>query len=417
MAKQIFRNVVLARMASPDQLDQMIRVTSWQRWIALLAAMMILGTAVAWGFKGRLPTKAEGKAVVVRAGSLLTVSTLSQGQVVRMLVKNGDHVEPGQLIAEVGQPEISNRITAARAQLADAEKQGQRQTEATAASLKLELDSSAKQRAAILQQIDATQQQIVDVAEQIPGYEDLLAKGLVTRQQLLGLKEKKASLASNVTSLRSQLAQLAAGDFKVQNSGKQTELQLENQLADLRRNVRLLEGQMSLNSEVRSPYAGQVIQVQTQQGALLASGASILTLQPDVKELEVVAFISALKAKEVKPGMEAQVILASVRPEEFGFIKGQVSKVAEYPSSDADLMRVFQNNALASAMAGGPLHEVRVLLKKSAATTSGYEWSSKNGAPVSVTPATICTVSVITREQAPVTLVLPAMKQFVGMGR
>ena len=124
--------------------------------------MLILGTATVWGFKGRLPTRAEGKGVVVRAGNLLTVSTLGQGQVIRVSVKVGDRVKPGQLVAEVGQPDLSNRMQAARAQLADAGNQANKQMELLDKSSRLELESSAGQRAAIEQQIEAAKQEKIE---------------------------------------------------------------------------------------------------------------------------------------------------------------------------------------------------------------------------------------------------------------
>lgn len=414
MQKQIFRSVALARMSSPDQLDQLVHVTSAKGWIALLGVMLILGTATLWGFKGRMATKAEGRGVVVRAGNLRIVSSQAQGQIEKVLVKAGDKVKPDQLIAVIGQPEIADKIRAAKAQLADVENATKRRSEVGAGSAKLELESIKRQRAAIEQQIATANQEIDDVAGQIPGYEDLLKKGLVTRQQLLALKEKQAELESQVSTYRSEIVQLGSTEFKVENSTKQADLEAETQVEDLRRNVRLLENSLSLNTKVKSPYSGQVIEVQSQAGALVPAGAPILTLQPDVEEQEVVAFVSALKAKEIKPGMEAQIIPASVKAEEFGFMKGDVRTVAEYPSSDADLMRVFQNNALASAVAGGPVHEVRILLRRNPETKSGYEWSSKAGAPIKITPATLCTVGIITREQAPISLVIPAFDRTAG---
>lgn len=415
MERQLFRSVALARMSSPDQLDQLVRVTNAKRWIALLGAALIIGTAVVWGFQGRLATRADGKGVVVRAGNLLTVATLAQGQLVKVLVKAGEKVKPGQLIAVVGQPEIADRIRAARAQLSDVQVGIERQNQVRDGGIKLELESSGRHRAAIEQQIAATKQEIEDVEGQIPGYENLLARGLVTRQQLLALKEKKASLESQVTTLRSQIAQLSANEFKVENSAKQADVQSENQLAELRRNVRLLENQHTANSDITTPYSGQVIDVQVQTGSLVAAGAPIVTLQPDVEELEVVAFVTALKAKEIKAGMDVQITPAAVKAEEYGFMKGVVRTVAEYPSSDANIMRVFQNNALAAVVSGGPVHEVRVTLLRNQTTPSGFQWSSRKGAPITITPATLCSVAITTREQPPVSLVLPAIKHLSGV--
>jgi HlyD family secretion protein len=178
----------------------------------------------------------------------------------------------------------------------------------------------------------------------------------------------------------------------------------------------LLEGDLDLNTKVYSPYSGQVIDVQAIPGNLVGPGSTMITLQPDARDVEVVAYVSAGSSKEVKPGMAAEIIPASVRPEEFGFVRGRVISVADYPSTDASLLRVFQNNTLAQSLtAGGPVTEVHVEINKNPATYSGFEWSSGKGAPIHLTPGTICAVQVITREQQPVTMVLPYLKSKLGV--
>ncbi len=402
-----------ARMSSPDQLDQLVRVTSARGWIALLGVLIILGTATVWGFNGRLATKAEGKGVVVRAGNLLTITALAQGQVMKVLVKAGDKVKPGQLVAVIGEPEVDDKVYIAKEQLSDAIDDSKTHKKDRADNLKLQLESSKSQRLAIEQQIAASNQQIKNVDGEIPEYENLLRKGLVTRQQLLDLQERKADIESNISNLRSQLAAISASDFNNQSTAKQADSDDDSTVEDKQRSLKVLQHELSLQAEVKSPYSGQVVEVQSDPGTLVQAGGPILMLQPDVETLEVVAFVSALKVKEVKPGMEVQIVPASVKAEEFGYMKGEVRTVDEYPATDAHITSVFQNNALASAVTGGPAHEVRVTLRRSAATPSGYEWSSKNGAPVKITPATLCSVEIVTREQAPITLVIPGIRRIL----
>ena len=44
----IFRKVSLERLASPEQLDQLMRVTDARGWVALAGLGLILLTAVGW---------------------------------------------------------------------------------------------------------------------------------------------------------------------------------------------------------------------------------------------------------------------------------------------------------------------------------------------------------------------------------
>lgn len=416
MSRDIFRSAALAKLSSPDQLDQLVEVIRPRYWTALAGVAVLLLAAVVWGFSGRLSTKAEGRGAVVRAGNLMTVASLTGGQVTDMRVQVGDSVRAGQVVARVGQPELVEKLRAARAQLEGLQRQLAQRVESRQASSRLEQASYQRQQHALAQRDSAIRQQLAEVNAQIPAYEDLLRRGLVARQNLTAMIEKRAELDHALSTLQSQRVQLDAEVFKSQAAVLDLQREVERQLEEQALSVRLLEGQLALHSEVRSPYAGQVTDVQAPVGALAQAGAPMLTLQPEADELEIVAFLPAQRAKEIQPGMAAQVIPAMVKVEEFGFLVGEVRSVSDFPSTDANILRVFQNNALAQAVAGGAVHEVRIGLKRRADTRSGYAWSSRDGAPVTLTPATLCTVKVITREQAPVTLVIPGLRSLLGGG-
>ena len=55
-ASSIFRKKSLERVASPDQLDQYIRVSSPAAWLVLSAILLLLVAAIVWACLGRVPT-------------------------------------------------------------------------------------------------------------------------------------------------------------------------------------------------------------------------------------------------------------------------------------------------------------------------------------------------------------------------
>lgn len=417
MAKrEIFRSTALARMSSPEQLDQLLNVTTSKSWIALLAVMIILAVAIGWGFEGQIDTKAEGNGVAVHLGNVMTVGTLSQGQVVTLPVKAGDYVTSGQVIATIAQPSLIDRISRAEAQLADAITSQKMQSTVRSSGEKLELESLARQRATYQLQIQSLKVQGKTVADQIPVNEELFAKGLITRQQILSLKERQASIENQIASISPQLAQLNSSEFRLQNGGKQSDAEAQMRITDMRRNLQLLKNDLVLASKVESPYSGRVLEVQSAPGSLVGVGSTLFTVQSDEDQIEIVVFVPSSTVKEIKVGQEAQIIPSSVRVEEYGFIRGKISAVATYPATQSALMRLFQNDALVKIMASsGPVNEVRVQTLKNPATISGLEWSSKNGAPIQLTPATLCSVRVITRQQLPISMVLPYLKTKLGV--
>ena len=75
MESRIFRKVSLERLSSPEQLDQILRVTNAKGWGALLGILILLGVSVVWGYEGSVAAKAAGQGLIVRSGGVLNVVT------------------------------------------------------------------------------------------------------------------------------------------------------------------------------------------------------------------------------------------------------------------------------------------------------------------------------------------------------
>ena len=55
MQKSLFREEALERIASPDELDRLMPVTSPKGWLALIALLALVMAALLWGVFGRIP--------------------------------------------------------------------------------------------------------------------------------------------------------------------------------------------------------------------------------------------------------------------------------------------------------------------------------------------------------------------------
>src|SRR5262245_58298082 len=98
----IFREAALERLNSQEQLDQRIGLIPTAMRLLAASATVIVLAALAWGVFGSVPTRAVGRGVLLadRAGHF-AVSAVSQGLVLEMFVKPGDHVLPGAEIASI----------------------------------------------------------------------------------------------------------------------------------------------------------------------------------------------------------------------------------------------------------------------------------------------------------------------------
>jgi len=416
METSIFRKTSLERLSSPEQLDTIMRVTGAKRWLALTGVFLILGVAVVWGYAGTINTKVFGTGVIVRAGSVLNVVAEGSGQVTSINVNLGDQVKADQVVAKVSDPEMLEKVRLARAALEEAKAERERNLLLRQQGAQLQLDALARDQANAQREIQELGEQAKIATEQIAVDNQLLSKGLITRQQTLQDQQKLVEINGRIEALRAKIKQIDADQYTARTNPQQFDEEMKGRIAELERNLAGLENQLALQSSVESPYDGQVIEMKAVPGSLVAAGSPILSIQPQGNTLEVLVYLPSLQAKAVQTGMAAEISPSTVKREEFGFIRGRVIYAGEFPATMDALMRNFQNEMLVRAiMAGGPVTELRVTMDRDAGSVSGFKWSSSRGPAISITSGTLATVQVITRQQPPVSLLFPFVKAKLGL--
>lgn len=102
MSQQIFRKEALDRLASPEQLDQLMSLTSPRGWIALGAVGMLLAMVIGWGFLGSIAVTVQGEGVLVRPHGVYPImSTVFPGRITKVFVLPGQAVKKGDVLARV----------------------------------------------------------------------------------------------------------------------------------------------------------------------------------------------------------------------------------------------------------------------------------------------------------------------------
>jgi len=101
MAKQIFRKQAIERMSSPEQLDELMPVTSPHGWIALAGMTVALLMVIVWAVFGTIETAVPGSGALVRIGGVDPVTALQAGEVSDVFVEAGDYVDAGSELFRV----------------------------------------------------------------------------------------------------------------------------------------------------------------------------------------------------------------------------------------------------------------------------------------------------------------------------
>jgi hypothetical protein len=103
MSRQVFRKVALERLSSPEQLDQLVKITTPSGWLALAALMILLVMLLVWAVFGTVPSQVSGPAILIPTGGIKNVASPFAGQVRELLVTGGQTVAEGEVVATIDQ--------------------------------------------------------------------------------------------------------------------------------------------------------------------------------------------------------------------------------------------------------------------------------------------------------------------------
>ena len=416
MNRPIFREVALERLSSPDELDRLLKVTDFKGWIAQLTIFALIVLALAWGYIGRIPSVVNGQGVIVRRGGVLNVVAAGSGVVAQLKVKVGDSISEGQIVATVAQPAILEKRK--NVELALAQARRERDWSHALRVQQAKMETAAIQRQHDNAQLEAKhlEEQAALAAQIVAGQDQLFAAGIVIKQKAIEAKQNLAAVQDRIASVHAHLQELEAQEFSIQAKVQEEDAQKQLGIEELERNLSAVKKDLEIAGNVISPYRGEVLEVKVSAGATVAASDPVVSIQPDVQDLEVLLYLPAARAKDVRKGMEAMISPSSVKPEEYGFIKGYVSYVSDFPDTPAELMHNFQNEVLVKALTGeGPVTGLHVEMERNPKTLSGYQWSSSRGPNLTLSGGTLCTAEVVTRWQRPAELLLPALRKTFGL--
>ena len=264
--EKLFRKSALAKMTSPEQLDQALRVTRPSGWLALFAVIFLILVALAWGLFGTIATVAEGQGMLLRQSGVVGVTSTGRGQVAEMLVGVGDRVEKGQVIATVRQELMQREIADLEQKRAELDALRLDLERSVAEQKKLDAASLAQRRSNLEQSIVTLEREQELLEESVRARRELVEDGLITQQMLLTSEQQLNASRDRLASARLELNGLVLERLK-------TEQQLEQRLLAKRAEIREvdlrlsgLRDQLAESIQVISTHSGTVLELIVDKG-------------------------------------------------------------------------------------------------------------------------------------------------------
>lgn len=351
-----FSKEALEHLSSPDQLDHLMQIHSPASWAGLGGFCLIMLTGILWGIYGHIYQTVTGQGMLILPGGIPEVVSQRSGQIESITVETGQKIEKGQLVATLSQSHILLELGHAQENLSQATKEY-----------------------------------------------DLVYLWIDQKPNLRTFLKDQSALPKGLTD----------ETYRMFQSLKQ----LEQRKLTAQHTIELLEKKLD-ETQIKSPMTGTVVEIDVRPGSLVERGQTILQLEPfhaDAR-LQAVIYISPAEGKRVQRNMIINVTPDVVRKAEYGSIEGWVTEISQYPVTSASIERELGNPLLVDQFTrnGAPI-AIHVALKQNSDTFSGYQWTSSQGPDFYIAAGTPCKASVQVEEQRPITLIIPFLKETLGL--
>ena len=267
------------------------------------------------------------------------------------------------------------------------------------------LQASAAQRRNIEAQQVVLRRELSTRSNYLASMQRLAARGFVSRTSILEEQATVDGIGSQIHSNDNQLIALARDRDQAYQS-------LRNQLAAL--------VQQQLVFASRELYLDQVVAL---DGEAVSRGQELLKLSDQALNDPslVPVFLGNNEMAQVRPGMTALATPAGYKRAEVGGIRGRVVFKARLPGTLETVTSTVGLRALAQQIVAQEPSPTKVILALERAVgpggvnSGGYQWSSRSDLPFPPTPGERLDVEITTRSVRPIELVLPILKQVLGL--
>jgi HlyD family secretion protein len=281
-----------------------------------LAALAALAVAIAlvatWAVRGLNGDTGALSVTGTVEATQVDLSAKITGRVVELLVREGQPVERGQLLARLGDTELAAEVRRAEAALATAEAQlrdllaGPRQQE-------IEQARAALRNATVTR--EWTERELRRVRE-------LFGKDLVAAQEVDRAQQAYEVAVANEVAARERLALVEAGPRPHEVEAARA------RVAEARAALTLAQARLA-EARLVSPITGLVLRKNVEVGETVNPGVSILTLM-DPRDLWVRAYVPEIDIGRVKLGQEARITVDAYPGRAFAGTVSEIASEAEF---------------------------------------------------------------------------------------
>jgi HlyD family secretion protein len=410
----IFRKAALERLQNPERLDHLMQVTTVRGWIVLTGIGVVLMATLIWGVFGVSPENVQVLGIMLREGGVFEVQSLGTGPVTELRTPAGTRVREGDVVAHVAQPALELNIARVEAQLASVRRNRTVVVASLDTTTRVDLAAIESQRQQARSNLEVAEARIAYLESRADALDSALVRKLITPDVVQNNVAALAQARDALKSAQSALAQAPGRTVTTRTQAEQQVFTLDQQIHDIEATLRALREQLRQEGTIFSPFNGTILEELVDLGEAVNPGKAVVALELDHLPLELYLFTP--EGKRITPDMIVKVVPAGISPEEWGYVIGDVLDVSQAPLGTTAMNRYLRNDALVRNFLGTTgAYLVRVDVERDSTTFSGFRWTSGAGPHLQFGSGTLLSGSITVEERPPITLVIPALKKWMGM--
>ena len=310
---------------------------------------------VIWSIFGSIPQKTDGVGVLFPFGdyhefSVQEVSSPTSGLIMNIVVNSGDNVHRGQIVAEIEPSDSAEQIDAIEVlqfQFDAMEEENKILTDLEAQSLSQLVEQNQREKQS-LEDIIATKELNLEHLRTIAESKNLLSqRGVIS---VVDAVQSESTVSSAEVEINNYRHEITLQDHNYESTKLANEHLLSQrtyQAIQLQGRIKTMQSRLDDISLVLAPFDGRILQINVARGSSVIQGQKIALLEQGAnRPLGVQGYVPVFTGKDIQPGMLVQISPTTVNREEYGFIKGTVKWISEYPSDQQTIETLIHNDDL-----------------------------------------------------------------------
>lgn len=395
----------LSKYLSPEEIQELTKISCPKTYTFLgIVVFMIMALAL-WLIFGSIPVVAYGRGIVLQSKTASDIVAKKSGLVAQVFANVGDHVQKGDLLIELINPEHQVKLHQAEKELEksqDIYQSAQVHLDAKNQQLQKSIQEETQREKELIASLD---EEVSFLKKEVKTKKDLYYGGLISFD---AVQKSNDQLDEKILEIETHQRQVDKLEKNLGQSAHNQELErYKMNVSQAKRSLEILRAEEEF-LRLRSEVDGVVIQSEIEAGKQVSAGTSLMWVSPNEANQgrKIYGFFPAENQDHLLPNMEVRIELEGSSRLKQGFIRGRLASISPLKVTKGDVKRFVRNEYLVNYLTQGKVvKSVVIEIDKDSLNEVSQLASGKNSFPLDA--GSLCTFRVLVENKRPLSYFLP----------